>query len=58
MGYQRTRMSIVTTYLEMRSPDQLRPARCADERFQIRQKKEADWRFTRDLYFAVGERWS
>jgi hypothetical protein len=51
-------MSIVTTYLEMRSPDQLRPARCADERFQIRQKKEADWRFNRDLYFAVGERWS
>ena len=42
----------------MRSPDQLRAARCADERFQIRQKKEADWRFNRDLYFAVGERWS
>jgi len=56
--YQRTRMSIVTTYLEMHSPDQLRAARCADERFQIRQKKEADWRFNRDLYFAVGERWS
>ena len=51
-------MSIVTTYLEMRSPDQLRAARCADERFQIRQKKEADWRFNRDLYFAVGEPWS
>ena len=51
-------MSIVTTYLEMRLPDQLRPARCADERFQIRQKREPDWRFNRDLYFAVGERWS
>jgi GNAT superfamily N-acetyltransferase len=51
-------MSIVITYLEMRSPDQLRAARCADERFQIRRKKEGDWRFNRDLYFAVGERWS
>jgi len=51
-------MSIVTTYLEMRSPDQLRPACCADERFQIRQKKEPDWRFNRDLYLAVGESWS
>jgi len=51
-------MSIVTTYLEMRSPDQLRSARCADERFQVREKKEPDWRFNRDLYFAVGEHWS
>ena len=51
-------MSTVTTYLEMRSPDPLRPARCADKRFQIRQKKEPDWRFNRDLYLAVGESWS
>jgi len=58
IGYQQTRMSIVTTYLEMRLPDQLRPARCADERFQVRQKKKSDWQFNRDLYLAVGERWS
>ena len=51
-------MSIVTTYLEMDSPDQLRPKRCADERFQIREKKERDWRFNRDLYLAVGQLWS
>lgn len=51
-------MSIVTTYLEMHSPDQLRPKRCADRRFQIREKKERDWRFNRDLYLAVGEMWS
>src|SRR5436309_15930496 len=51
-------MSILTTYLEMHSPDQLRPKRCADGRFQIREKKERDWRFNRDLYFAVGEKWS
>lgn len=50
-------MAIVTTYLEMRSPDRLRPARCPDARLRIREKKEPDWRFNRDLYFAVGERW-
>jgi GNAT superfamily N-acetyltransferase len=51
-------MLIVTTYLEMRSPDQLRPKRCADGRFQIHEKKEHDWRFNRDLYLAVGQLWS
>jgi GNAT superfamily N-acetyltransferase len=51
-------MSIVTTYLEMHSPDQLRATRCADARFQIRERKERDWRFNRDLYSSVGEMWS
>src|SRR5262245_38439416 len=51
-------MSIVTTYLEMRSPDHLRPKRFTDGRFQIREKKKRDWRFNRDLYLAVGETWS
>jgi GNAT superfamily N-acetyltransferase len=51
-------MSMVTTYLEMRSPEQLRPKRCADELFQIREKKGRNWRFNRDLYFSVGEMWS
>ena len=51
-------MSIVTTYLEMRSPDQLRPKRSADGQFQIHEKKEPDWRFNRDLYLAVGQMWS
>lgn len=51
-------MSIVTTYLEMHSPDELRAKRCADERFKIREKKERDWRFNRDLYLAVGEMWA
>ena len=48
---------LVTTYLEMRSPEQLRPKRCADARFQIREQKEPNWVFNRDLYFAVGEQW-
>ena len=47
---------LVTTYLEMRSPDQLRPKR-ADVRFQVREQTGRDWRFNRDLYFRVGEQW-
>src|SRR6266542_2388464 len=51
------RSPLVTTYLEMRSPEQLRPRRCADARFQVREQKEPNWRFNRDLYFTVGEQW-
>ncbi len=47
---------LITTYLEMRSPDQLRAKR-ADARFQVRQETKRDWRFNRDLYFRVGEQW-
>jgi GNAT superfamily N-acetyltransferase len=50
--------SILTTYLEMRSPHRLRPKRCADGRLLIREKIERDWRFNRDLYLAVGQMWS
>jgi GNAT superfamily N-acetyltransferase len=48
---------LVTTYLEMRSPGQLRPKRFKDARFQIRKQKGRDWRFNRDLYFAIGQQW-
>jgi len=51
-----TMPSVVTTYLEMRSPEQLQPKRCPDARFQIEQE-EPNWVFNRDLYFAVGEQW-
>lgn len=51
-----TAKPLVTTYLEMRSPDQLRPKR-ADEEFHVREQPERDWRFNRDLYFLVGEQW-
>ena len=47
---------LIITYLEMRSRDQLRPKR-ADARFQVREKRNRDWRFNRDLYFRVGEQW-
>ena len=49
---------LVTTYLEMRSPEQLRPKLCDDRRFQIRELTERDWRFSRDMYFRVGEPWN
>jgi ribosomal protein S18 acetylase RimI-like enzyme len=48
---------LVTTYLEMRSPEQLRPKRSPDARFQVRERKEPNWFFNRDLYFRVGEQW-
>ena len=47
---------LITTYLEMRSPDQLHPKR-ADARFHVHEQTERDWRFNRDLYFRVGEQW-
>ena len=47
---------LITTYLEMRSPDWLNPKR-ADLRFQVREKTERNWQFNRDLYFQVGEQW-
>ena len=48
---------VVTTYLEMHSPDQLRPKRSVDEPLQIKEAAR-DWRFNRDLYLAVGQTWS
>jgi GNAT superfamily N-acetyltransferase len=48
--------SLVTTYLEMRSPDQLR-AKCGDARFEVRERTRGDWQFNRDLYFRIGEHW-
>ena len=47
---------LITTYLAMRWPEQLRPKR-ADARFQVCEQTAGDWRFNRDLYFAVGEQW-
>ena len=47
---------LITTYLEMRRPDQLRPKR-TDAHFQVREVTQRDWRFNRDLYFGVGQQW-
>ncbi|HEU0207419.1 MAG TPA: GNAT family N-acetyltransferase [Candidatus Udaeobacter sp.] len=47
---------LITTYLEMRSQDQLRPKH-GETRFRVREKTERDWQFNRDLYFRVGADW-
>ncbi len=49
---------MVTTYLEILSPKQLRPKRCVDGRLQVRERAKVDWRFNRDLYLAVGADWA
>ena len=53
-----TTVHVVTTYLEMRSPAELRPNRCADERFWIGEASVKQWQFNRFLYFAVGSSWA
>jgi GNAT superfamily N-acetyltransferase len=48
---------LITTYLEMRSADQLRPKR-VDSQLRVNEKTQGDWRFNRDLYLRVGEQWA
>ena len=50
---------VVTTYLEMRARSELRNADCGvrTEKFEVRELKEPDWKFNRDMYFQVGEKW-
>ncbi len=50
--------TVTTTYLEMRSADELRPKRCADVRFVISECTVPRWQFNRFLYSTVGEAWS
>jgi GNAT superfamily N-acetyltransferase len=50
-------VTITITYLEMRSPDELRPKPCADERFWIGEATVKQWQFNRFLYLAVGSPW-
>jgi GNAT superfamily N-acetyltransferase len=49
---------ILTTYLEMRSRDQLCPKQNADKSFRVRELKKRRWVFNRDLYFRVGDKWA
>ena len=52
-------MSLVTTtYLEMRSVDELRPKYCVDERIWIRECTVKQWEFNRFLYLTVGSPWA
>jgi GNAT superfamily N-acetyltransferase len=50
---------LVTTYLEMRSPRQLRPKRVTSDKWRVTRVKHSQdgWRFNREMYFRVGEQW-
>ncbi len=50
-------MTLITTFLEMRSPGQLCPKRSTDDRLRIQECTEPNWTFNRELYLAVGEMW-
>ena len=50
-------MSLITTYLEMRSPEQLQPKRSSNPQFRVKEM-DRDWRFNRDCYLAVGDQWA
>lgn len=52
-------MSTVTvTYLEMRSAAALKPKRCPDPRFSIKQATIPQWEVNRFLYLFVGGPWT
>jgi GNAT superfamily N-acetyltransferase len=49
---------VTTTYLEMRSPEELRAKRCEDPRFWIREATVRQWEYNRFLYALVGSPWA
>ncbi|MBP7935164.1 MAG: GNAT family N-acetyltransferase [Phycisphaerae bacterium] len=51
-------MSVIVTYLEMQSVAELRPKRCSDPAFQVREAKIRQWQVNRFLYEFVGSAWS
>ncbi len=51
-------MSIVTvTYLQMFTPEEVRPRPCPDPRFCVREATTKQWEFNRFLYMLVGSEW-
>ena len=46
---------LVTTYLEISSPTEFRPAQVTTDAWRVTSEK--DWRFNREMYLAVGEKW-
>jgi GNAT superfamily N-acetyltransferase len=50
-------VEVVRTYLELRSPEQLRPAITSDPRVHFARRDRMTVDHYRDLYRAVGERW-
>ena len=49
---------VTITYLEMRSPGELRPKTCPDPRFEIKEAIAKQWEFNRSLYLLVGRDWN
>jgi GNAT superfamily N-acetyltransferase len=51
--------TVVTTYLEMRAPAASRrpKSQVSGQKFRVRELKEPNWVFNRDMYFRVGENW-
>ena len=50
---------LVTTYLQMLSHLEMRNPKCESRNkdFQIREMTDRDWKFNREMYFNVGEKW-
>ena len=51
-------VAVTITYLQMLSPEELRPMRAEDSRFWIREAKVKQWQFNRFMYALVGQPWS
>lgn len=49
--------TLITTYLEMTDPKQLRPSSQKEKNVRIRRMDQIDVQAYRDLYRAVGEKW-
>jgi GNAT superfamily N-acetyltransferase len=49
--------NLTVTYVEMLSPGQLQPKRCADPHFHVREATVKQWEFNRFLYVLVGADW-
>ncbi|MBI4664755.1 MAG: GNAT family N-acetyltransferase [Verrucomicrobia bacterium] len=50
--------TVTTTFLEMRSFEELRPKRSADDKFWIGEATTPQWPFNRFLYLTVGGAWA
>lgn len=49
--------AVTTTYLQMLSPQELRPKPSTDPRFEIREAKVKQWQYSKFLYSLVGSAW-
>src|SRR5579859_5692244 len=51
-------ITVSIIYLEMLTPNALRPKACPDPRFAVREATVRQWEFNRFLYLLVGRDWS